>query len=118
MGILMLEYVHGTEYFECRKCQTRFASKNDISSKNFKSSTGPAYLFKKVVNTFYGEIHLKVMATGQHHIRNAYCKRCNQCIGWTYENAFEESELYKIGQTILECAYVKFCSNVFDDTIN
>lgn len=35
-------------------------------------------------------------------IRDAHCKKCTQRVGWMFEFAFEKSEKWKEGKTLLE----------------
>ena len=46
------------------------------------------------------------MTTGVHVVREAKCKGCGQCIGWTYVKAYESDQKYKEGKVILERALV------------
>lgn len=43
-----------------------------------------------------------MLMTGKHSVADIYCKVCNTYIGWTYFDAFEEKEQYKIGKYVIE----------------
>lgn len=38
-----------------------------------------------------------MMLTGQHFVRDVFCKKCSQKLGWFYEFATEEDQRYKEG---------------------
>jgi hypothetical protein len=35
------------------------------------------------------------MLTGRHWVRDVYCKKCEEKLGWMYEFAMEEQQRYK-----------------------
>lgn len=47
------------------------------------------------------------MLTGNHMVRDVYCKNCNYKLGWMYEFATDDSQRYKESKVILERALVK-----------
>ena len=47
------------------------------------------------------------MLTGRHWVRDVYCKKCEEKLGWMYEFAMEEQQRYKESRVILERALVK-----------
>lgn len=56
--------------------------------------TGRAFLFKRVVNLTYSHIQDRVMLTGRHMVRDVMCKTCNVKLGWMYEFATDDSQMY------------------------
>lgn len=42
------------------------------------------------------------MTTGQHIVRDIYCRQCKDQVGWKYDKAYEVNERYKEGKFILE----------------
>lgn len=40
--------------------------------------------------------------TGLHTVADVFCADCGEMLGWKYERAYEESEKYKEGKTVLE----------------
>ena len=36
----------------------------------------------------------RVMLTGRHWVRDVFCKKCNDKLGWMYEFALEENQRY------------------------
>ena len=59
------------------------------------------------MNYFEGTVQKRQMMTGLHHARDVFCKKCKSKIGWKYEFAEEESQRYKEGCLVIECAYLK-----------
>jgi hypothetical protein len=45
-----------------------------------------------------------MLMTGLHTVVDMYCNACQAKIGWKYEEAFEESQKYKEGKSIIEKA--------------
>ena len=45
MGRLYLKYLDCKNMYTCKKCQTNFADKETLISKNFWGASGQAYLF-------------------------------------------------------------------------
>lgn len=43
-----------------------------------------------------------MLMTGKHLVADIYCKVCNSYLGWTYFDAYEEKEQYKIGKFVIE----------------
>ena len=40
--------------------------------------------------------------TGLHTVCDVFCVKCHALLGWTYLEAVQESEKYKIGKFVLE----------------
>ena len=54
------------------------------------------------------------MTTGRHFVRDAFCKRCNQKLGWMYEMAVEPGQGYKEGCVILEKALISRRMGIYE----
>ena len=63
----------------------------------------------------FSEPSERVMLTGRHWVRDVYCKKCDEKVGWMYEFAMEEQQRYKESRVILERALVKERDG-FEDT--
>eukprot|EP00210_Caulerpa_lentillifera_P000056 g53.t1 len=101
MGRIFVEYVEGRPY-RCRGCHCHLASTDALLSTQFHSKNGRAYLFNEVVNVCYGSKEERLMTTGVHTVRDAFCVGCMLPVGWKYELAYEEDQKYKEGKVILE----------------
>lgn len=73
-------------------------------SKAFQGKHGRAFLFKKVVNVMTGELEERSLITGMHVVCDINCIICQTTVGWKYEEAYEESQKYKVGHFIVERA--------------
>ncbi|XP_026255988.1 protein yippee-like 5 [Urocitellus parryii] len=114
MGRIFLDHIGGTRLFSCAHCDTILTNSSELISTRFSGATGRAFLFNKVVNLQYSEVQDPVMLTGRHIVqdvscRDVSCKNCNSKLGWIYEFATEDSQPYKEGHVILECALVREC---------
>lgn len=107
MGRIFLEYLTAKTYYACKKCDAHFVDQKDLVSKSFHGRTGKAYLFDNVINLNYGPAEEKSMMTGLHVVKDIKCRQCGTKIGWTYVQAYEESQKYKEGKFIIEKAYFK-----------
>ncbi|KAF3550047.1 hypothetical protein DY000_02003939 [Brassica cretica] len=101
MGRLFLVELEGKSYC-CRHCKTDIALCDDVVSKSFQSRRGKAYLFSKVANVYAGKKEDRMMMTGMHTVVDIYCVKCGSYVGWRYEFAFEKSQKYKEGKSVLE----------------
>ncbi|KAG7016009.1 hypothetical protein SDJN02_21113, partial [Cucurbita argyrosperma subsp. argyrosperma] len=101
MGRLFVVNLEGRIY-SCKHCRTHLALYEDIVSKSFQSRHGKAYLFSKVVNVSIGVKETRMMMTGMHTVADIFCVGCGSIVGWTYETAFEKSQKYKEGKSVLE----------------
>lgn len=54
----------------------------------------------------FSDVQNRLMTTGNHFVRDAYCKNCKIKLGWLYEFATEESQRYKEGKVLLEKALI------------
>ena len=106
MGRVFLEHFGGTHLFLCANCNAFLTNKAQLVSTRFTGATGRAFLFNKAVNLIYSEIQHRMMITGLHFVRDVSCKRCQKKLGWVYEFAVEETQIYKEGHVILEQAHI------------
>jgi hypothetical protein len=60
----------------------------------------PSYDTHSSANT--GPQEKRVLMTGLHTVSDIFCTNCHSLLGWKYDEAFEESEKYKINKFILE----------------
>eukprot|EP01089_Gocevia_fonbrunei_P018692 TRINITY_DN639_c0_g1_i2.p1 TRINITY_DN639_c0_g1~~TRINITY_DN639_c0_g1_i2.p1 ORF type:complete len:111 (+),score=6.08 TRINITY_DN639_c0_g1_i2:99-431(+) len=102
MGRLFKIYLSGSHIYVCSKCNTHLSRPEEIVSKAFRGKHGPAYLFSKVVNVSAGPQEDRILITGLHTVADIFCNECQSCVGWTYYEAFEETQKYKEGKFILE----------------
>jgi hypothetical protein len=102
MGLAYNMYLTSNKIYGCVKCKTHLANHDDIMSRNFRGQHGKAFLFHTVVNVDAGEAGERNMTTGRHIVRDVFCKRCHETVGWKYDKAYENSEKYKEGKFILE----------------
>lgn len=92
--------------YSCVHCRAHLASHDELISKSFQGSQGPAYLFNSVVNVACGQTEERVLLTGLHAVADIYCECCKTPLGWKYEHAFESSQKYKEGKYIIELAHM------------
>ena len=109
MGRRFRKYLdHSSSIFVCAKCHTHFCDTNSVVSDQFRGAHGQAFLVNDgVVNIFFGDPDQRVLATGLHIVRDAYCGYCDTLVGWTYDYAHEEHERYKTGKYVLEKALIR-----------
>lgn len=92
--------------YSCVHCRAHLASHDELISKSFQGSQGPAYLFNSVVNVACGQTEERVLLTGLHAVADIYCECCKTPLGWKYEHAYETSQKYKEGKYIIELAHM------------
>ncbi|KAI6207082.1 Protein yippee-like [Aphelenchoides besseyi] len=116
MGRIFLEHLGGDTTFHCYKCMNYLTNKYECLSDSFtgqlaqfvllehwvSGASGPAFLFRRVVNVKTSELQHRDMITGQHIVRDVSCTLCNTKLGWEYEFAFESNQTYKEGYVVLE----------------
>lgn len=86
---------------------TRSSQETKQKKQSFHSRSGRAYLFDEVANVSLGDEASRLMTTGAHVVRDAFCNLCKAGpIGWHYVSASDPSQAYKVGRTILERAAV------------
>uniref|UniRef100_A0A1I7SKB4 Protein yippee-like n=1 Tax=Bursaphelenchus xylophilus TaxID=6326 RepID=A0A1I7SKB4_BURXY len=98
MGRVYLEHAGGMITYHCEKCHTYLTSESRLQSTAFQGSTGPAFLFTDVKNVDLSKTDTRTMITGEHIVRDVFCKNCSLKIGWMYEFAYAESQKYKEGE--------------------
>lgn len=112
MGRYFLEHLGGHRIFSCDSCKAFLTNEDELISKHFTGSTGPAFLFDRVVNIEYSEMQLRTMITGRHIVRDVICKRCKTKLGWMYEYAMNEPQKYKESKVILERALIEMSDGI------
>ncbi|VBB31824.1 unnamed protein product [Acanthocheilonema viteae] len=117
MGRYFLEHLGGRRIFSCDSCKAFLTNEDELISKHFTGSTGPAFLFDRVVNIEYSEMQLRTMITGRHIVRDVICKRCKTKLGWMYEYAMNEPQKYKESKIILERALIEMSEGI-DNPVN
>ena len=71
-------------------------------SKSFHGRHGRAFLFTSSVNVMLGPKEERVLMTGLHSVADIFCTCCSARLGWKYLEAFESSQKYKEGKSLLE----------------
>jgi len=104
MGFKHRHYLAGSKVYSCSVCRTHMATIESMISRRFNGQHGQAYLFETVFNVAEGEAEDRQMTTGLHRVRDIRCAKCGQTMGWKYERAYEQSQKYKEGKSILEKA--------------
>lgn len=112
MGRLFIDHMGGPKVIVCNRCETPLTNKDNLESGNYQGSTGKAYLFTKATNLRYSEVQSRAMMTGQHYVRDVFCKGCGEKLGWMYEFACPEQQRHKEGKVILEKAFIKECKDL------
>ncbi|KAF8610312.1 yippee-like protein [Ceratobasidium sp. AG-I] len=102
MGMTHREYLVSHRIYGCKKCRTHLATIESMISRAFNGQHGRAYLFEHVVNVKTGPPGDRAMTTGLHTVRDIYCCRCGETLGWKYDKAYETTQKYKEGKYILE----------------
>ncbi|KAL0488711.1 hypothetical protein AKO1_015860 [Acrasis kona] len=120
MGKVFQKYLDGSRVYCCSTCKVHLSMKDDVISKNFHGRHGKAYLFNKAVNVSLGPNEERTLITGLHVVCDIYCNLCHTILGWKYEEAYEESQKYKVGKFILEKMKLKTIkdsdANDYDDS--
>ncbi|KAM7276201.1 hypothetical protein ACFE04_018067 [Oxalis oulophora] len=93
----------GPRLYSCFNCRNILSQHEHIVSKSFQSSNGRAFLFSHVINIVEGSKQDRHLNTGLHTVADVFCSDCGESVGWKYLKAFEDSQKYKEGKTILEC---------------
>lgn len=94
------------DLYGCGVCKTYVTCQQELTSNAFNGSTGPATLFRRAWNVSHGELGKREMTTGLHIVRDVFCAVCKKKLGWMYEMALVNSQVYKEGQVILENALI------------
>ncbi|ORY82045.1 yippee zinc-binding protein Moh1 [Protomyces lactucae-debilis] len=106
MGLSYNKYIDKEpgKVYGCAKCKTHLAAVEAVIARSFQGQHGKAYLFETVCNVNEQRQEERNMTTGKHLVRDIHCRRCDQCVGWKYDKAYEEDQVYKEGKFILEYA--------------
>ncbi|XP_010520950.1 PREDICTED: protein yippee-like At4g27740 [Tarenaya hassleriana] len=88
-------------YF-CRNCLIPLALGEDLLSKSFKASSGPAFMFAHAMNVVVGPKVERKMITGPYVVADVMCSKCGETIGWKYVETFSLNQRYKEGMFVLE----------------
>ncbi|KAK2969606.1 hypothetical protein RJ640_008900 [Escallonia rubra] len=94
--------VVGPRLYSCYNCRNPVALHDDIVSKSFQAKKGRAFLFSHAMNVTAGPKENRHLMTGLHTVADVNCSDCGEVLGWRYERAYEDSQKYKEGKTVLE----------------
>uniref|UniRef100_A0A182WC75 Protein yippee-like n=1 Tax=Anopheles minimus TaxID=112268 RepID=A0A182WC75_9DIPT len=102
MGRTFLEHSNGEKLFNCAVCDTNLTNLKELISSRCYATTGPAKLFRRVVNLTYSEVRCRSMFAGQHLLRGVMCKRCKTELGFMYVFSMRTSQQCNEGAVLLE----------------
>ncbi|GAB4826166.1 hypothetical protein Ancab_009033 [Ancistrocladus abbreviatus] len=102
----------GCLFYSCSDCGNPVALSDDLMSKSFLASSGPAFLFAHAMNVTVGYKENKELITGYFTVADIYCCNCGRVLGWKYVRAYEPRQMYKEGKYILELAKLKLTKGV------
>ncbi|CEQ42603.1 SPOSA6832_04437, partial [Sporobolomyces salmonicolor] len=104
--------------FRCLSCSLELALLDELVSRSFQGSSGPAYLLRSVLNADVGQQAAKQLISGRHIIAPSFtslqrqamngpspaltCNGCSVELGWKYFVSPDSSQKYKEGKYILE----------------
>ncbi|GAA6056467.1 hypothetical protein NBRC10513_007090 [Rhodotorula toruloides] len=91
--------------FACGTCGLEVALQDELVSRSFQGTSGPAYLFRTAVNVDIGTKTSKQLLSGKHVISPIHCSGCSTELGWNSLGQFvspDSSQKYKEGKCILE----------------
>ena len=115
MGILYFSHLcePTVRAYQCIQCSTDLALEKDFIFRDYLGSNrGEAYLFKEIVNVFYGPSETKLFTAGFFEGAQVFCKGCNKCIGWIYLKGEDLQTQLKENQVSIEVQCVKIsCSS-------
>lgn len=90
----------------CSTCLTLLFTTEDIESPFYHGAFGPAYLVRHVcdanVRVSRSECREVHFATGLYLVSTVYCANCKTAIGEHYYDAYDPSNSYKVGMTLVE----------------
>lgn len=85
MGLQYRTYLDSGEVvYGCCRCKTHLSTADAIISRQFNGQHGQAFLFDAVVNVTYGVPENRLMSSGQHKVRDIFCIKCSELLGWNY----------------------------------
>ena len=87
--------------YGCGFCGAHLCTGDDIVSENFRGRHGKAFLVSRCENSYYGHQEEKRLMTGLHRVRDVFCANCDQYVGWGYDFAVDEREMYKMQRFVL-----------------
>ncbi|SCU84422.1 LADA_0D01596g1_1 [Lachancea dasiensis] len=88
--------------YGCCNCRTHLSSSAQIMSKDYRGTTGDAYLMNRVVNVLEGDRETRCMLTGCYVVCDIKCHMCKNLVGWKYVESERKDQRYKEGKFILE----------------
>ena len=83
-------------------CRTHCALHDYVISTAFHGRHGRGLLIIHVENIVVGKPEKRMLITGLHKVADIRCVTCDNVLGWKYERAYEESQVYKEGKYVLE----------------
>ncbi|KDE08696.1 hypothetical protein MVLG_01153 [Microbotryum lychnidis-dioicae p1A1 Lamole] len=92
--------------YRCATCSAELTVQDELVSRAFSGSTGPAYLVRTTINTYLGPKATKQLLTGKHVVSPLYCRGCQSELGWTYHVAPDRTQKYKEHKSILEATRI------------
>ncbi|TNY21185.1 hypothetical protein DMC30DRAFT_446414 [Rhodotorula diobovata] len=88
--------------YRCSTCTLELALQDELVSRSFQGSSGPAYLWRTVINADVGPKESKQLLSGKHLIAPLTCRGCSTEVGWKYFVSPDSTQRYKEGKCILE----------------
>ncbi|GAA6057890.1 hypothetical protein JCM3770_001821 [Rhodotorula araucariae] len=70
--------------WRCATCTLELAVQDELVSRAFQGATGPAFLWRTVINAEVGAKTSKELLSGKHLIAPLTCRGCSTEIGWQY----------------------------------
>ncbi|GAA5947852.1 hypothetical protein JCM3775_003281 [Rhodotorula graminis] len=90
--------------WRCATCTLELALQDELVSRSFQGASGPAFLWRTVINADVGPKAKKQLMSGTHLIAPLFCRGCATEVGWKYFGAPDSSQKYKEDKCILEKA--------------
>mmetsp|Transcript_5142 Transcript_5142/g.4350 ORF Transcript_5142/g.4350 Transcript_5142/m.4350 type:complete len:88 (+) Transcript_5142:82-345(+) len=84
----IIEYLESESIYRCLSCKAHLSEVDSVISKEFRGSTGSAYLIEDVVNTFDGSSEERELMSGLHTVCDIFCVKCCCYLGWRYVSIF------------------------------
>ncbi|KPI84795.1 putative Zinc-binding protein (Yippee) [Leptomonas seymouri] len=97
--------------FGCGFCGAHLCAADDVVSDNFRGRHGKAFLVSRCENSYYGHQEEKQLMTGLHRVRDVFCSNCDQYVGWGYDFAVDEREMYKMQRFVLERQLIRIITH-------
>lgn len=102
-----LETTSGTESmdesgYQCFSCGRLIFKESNITSANYNTTTGPAYLISSASNVSIAMEKQQVLySTGWYTIQEVGCQRCSVNLGVTYTAVNDHQYKYKVGKFLI-----------------